>query len=198
MPLNMRFRFSPTKDGLVKVLGPLETEIMQIIWQDERSTVKKVHRKLSQQRDIAYTTVMTTMSRLAEKGDSRPIIFLTGHGDIPMSVQAMKAGAVDFLTKPVRDQTLLDAIAAAIERDVKQRTQAQVTKRNLSKLARLTPRERQVLRQVAAGRLNKQIAHELDISMTTVKAHVSAILCKLNVFSRTQAVILANQVGFEG
>jgi predicted transcriptional regulator len=68
MPLNMRLRFSPTKDGLVKVLGPLETEIMQIIWQDERSTVKKVHRKLSQHRDIAYTTVMTTMSRLAEKG----------------------------------------------------------------------------------------------------------------------------------
>ena len=68
MPLNMRFRFSPPKDGLVKVLGPLETDIMQIIWQDERSTVKKVHRKLSQGRDIAYTTVMTTMSRLAEKG----------------------------------------------------------------------------------------------------------------------------------
>jgi predicted transcriptional regulator len=68
MPLNMRFRFSPTKDGLVKVLGPLETDIMQIVWQDERSTVKKIHRKLSQSRDIAYTTVMTTMSRLAEKG----------------------------------------------------------------------------------------------------------------------------------
>ncbi|MCG8351653.1 MAG: BlaI/MecI/CopY family transcriptional regulator [Chloroflexales bacterium] len=68
MPLNMRFRFSPTKDGLVKVLGPLETEIMQLLWQEERSTVKKVHRKLAQQREIAYTTVMTTMSRLAEKG----------------------------------------------------------------------------------------------------------------------------------
>ncbi len=68
MPLNMRFRFSPTKDGLVKVLGPLETEIMQLLWQDERSTVKKIHRKLSQQREIAYTTVMTTMSRLSEKG----------------------------------------------------------------------------------------------------------------------------------
>lgn len=68
MPLNMRFRFSPMKDGLVKVLGPLETEIMQILWQDDRSTVKKVHRRLSQQREIAYTTVMTTMSRLAEKG----------------------------------------------------------------------------------------------------------------------------------
>lgn len=68
MPLNMRFRFSPTKDGLVKVLGPLETEIMQILWKEDRSTVKKVHRRLSQQREIAYTTVMTTMSRLAEKG----------------------------------------------------------------------------------------------------------------------------------
>ncbi len=68
MPLNLRFRFSPAKDGLVKVLGPLETEIMQILWQDERNTVKKVHRRLSQQREIAYTTVMTTMSRLAEKG----------------------------------------------------------------------------------------------------------------------------------
>lgn len=68
MPLNMRLRFSPTKDGLVKVLGPLETDIMKILWQDKRSTVKKVHRKLSQQRDIAYTTVMTTMGRLAEKG----------------------------------------------------------------------------------------------------------------------------------
>ncbi len=68
MPLNMRLRFSPTKDGLVKVLGPLETEIMQVLWQEKRSTVKKVHRKLSQQRDIAYTTVMTTMGRLAEKG----------------------------------------------------------------------------------------------------------------------------------
>jgi predicted transcriptional regulator len=67
-PLNMRLRFSPTKDGLVKVLGPLETEIMRLLWEDKRSTVKKVHRSLSQQRDIAYTTVMTTMSRLAEKG----------------------------------------------------------------------------------------------------------------------------------
>jgi predicted transcriptional regulator len=68
MPLNMRLRFSPTKDGLVKVLGPLETEIMRLLWDEKRSTVKKVHRKLSQNRDIAYTTVMTTMSRLSEKG----------------------------------------------------------------------------------------------------------------------------------
>lgn len=68
MAPNLRFRFSPAKDGLVKVLGPLETEIMQIVWQDDTSTVKKVHRALSHNRDIAYTTVMTTMSRLADKG----------------------------------------------------------------------------------------------------------------------------------
>lgn len=68
MAPNLRFRFSPAKDGLVKVLGPLETEIMQVIWHDKCSTVKKVHRALSQNRDIAYTTVMTTMSRLADKG----------------------------------------------------------------------------------------------------------------------------------
>ncbi len=67
MPLNIKFRFSPLKEGVSKALGPLETEIMKILWQDKRSTVKKVHRKLSQQRDIAYTTVMTTMGRLAEK-----------------------------------------------------------------------------------------------------------------------------------
>jgi FixJ family two-component response regulator len=88
---------------------------------------------------------------LAQHGNPKPIIFLTGHGDIPMTVQAMRAGAIDFLTKPVRDQTLLDAIAAAVERDIKQRARLQVVKEHLSKLALLTPRERQVLRQVAAG-----------------------------------------------
>jgi FixJ family two-component response regulator len=90
--------------------------------------------------------------RLAESGDAKSIVFLTAHGDIPMSVQAIKAGAVDFLTKPVRDQTLLDAIAAGIERDIKQRARSRVLKEHLSKLALLTPRERQVLREVAVGR----------------------------------------------
>jgi FixJ family two-component response regulator len=109
--------------------------------------------------------------RLAEGGDAKPIVFITAHGDIPMSVQAMKAGAVDFLTKPVRDQTLLDAIAAGIERDIKQRARSRVVSEHLTKLALLTPRERQVLREVAAGRLNKQIAFDLGISEITVKLH---------------------------
>jgi predicted transcriptional regulator len=112
MPLNMRFRFSPTKDGLVKVLGPLETEIMQILWQDERSTVKKVHRKLSSQREIAYTTVMTTMSRLAEKG------VLNRHREGLAYVYAPAISEEDFVTMVVRqvlDGLLDDYSDTAIE-----------------------------------------------------------------------------------
>jgi FixJ family two-component response regulator len=121
--------------------------------------------------------------QLAESGDIKPIIFLTAHGDIPMSVQAMKAGAVDFLTKPVRDQTLLDAIAAGIVRDIKQRTHARVVKKHESKLALLTPRERQVLREVAAGRMNKQIAFDLGISEVTVKLHRGNVMHKMQLTS---------------
>ena len=121
--------------------------------------------------------------QLVESGDIKPIIFLTAHGDIPMSVQAMKAGAVDFLTKPVRDQTLLDAIAAGIERDIKQRTHAQVVKKHESKLALLTPRERQVLREVATGRINKQIAFDLGISEVTVKLHRGNVMRKMQLAS---------------
>jgi FixJ family two-component response regulator len=121
--------------------------------------------------------------RLVESGDIKPIIFLTAHGDIPMSVQAMKAGAVDFLTKPVRDQTLLDAITAGIERDIRQRTHAQVVKKHESKLALLTPRERQVLREVAAGRINKQIAFDLGISEVTVKLHRGNVMRKMQFAS---------------
>jgi predicted transcriptional regulator len=112
MPLNMRFRFSPAKDGLVKVLGPLETEIMQILWEDERSTVKKVHRRLSQQRDIAYTTVMTTMSRLSEKG------VLTRHreGLAYVYVPAITEGDfVQMVVRQVLDGLLNDYTDTAIE-----------------------------------------------------------------------------------
>jgi FixJ family two-component response regulator len=109
--------------------------------------------------------------RLVLNGNMRPIIFLTGHGDIAMSVEAMKAGAVDFLTKPVRDQTLLDAVGAAIEKDVSQRAAARRVKQHAAHFAKLTPREREVLREVARGRLNKQIAFDLGISEVTVKLH---------------------------
>lgn len=116
---------------------------------------------------------------LAATGNPRPIVFLTGHGDIPMSVQAMKAGAIDFLTKPVRDQSLLDAVTAGIERDLAQRADAAMVKQQADRHATLTPRERQVLAQVALGRLNKQIAYDLGISEVTVKLHRSSVMRKM-------------------
>ncbi|TDW20664.1 LuxR family two component transcriptional regulator [Rhizobium azibense] len=121
---------------------------------------------------------------LAESGIAKPIIFLTGHGDIPMTVQAMKAGAVDFLTKPVSDRTLLDAVRAGIASDGARRAEAVVVKRNLERLGALTHREREVLREVATrGRLNKQITFDLGISEVTVKLHRANAMRKMEVRS---------------
>jgi FixJ family two-component response regulator len=121
--------------------------------------------------------------QLATSGNPKPIIFLTGHGDIPMTVQAMKSGAVDFLTKPVRDQTLLDAVFAAIERDAAQRARADAVKCTIERWGTLTPRERAVLAEVARGRLNKQIAYDFGISEVTVKLHRSNAMRKMQVAS---------------
>lgn len=121
--------------------------------------------------------------QLATRGDPRPVVFLTGHGDIPMTVQAMKAGAVDFLTKPVRDQVLLDAVTAAIERDIVLQAGARLVRRQVERFVTLTPRERQVMREVALGRLNKQIAFDLGISVVTVKLHRGNAMRKMQVMS---------------
>lgn len=118
-------------------------------------------------------------SQLSAKGIPAAIIFLTGHGDIPMTVQAMKAGAVEFLTKPVRDQTLLDAVSRAIAVDEERRSDAVVARQNAALFLSLTPRERQVLRAVVNGALNKQIAYELGITEITVKLHRSAVMKKM-------------------
>jgi FixJ family two-component response regulator len=120
---------------------------------------------------------------LAQSGKPKPIIFLTGHGDIPMTVQAMKAGAVDFLTKPVRDQTLLDAVTAGVAMDAARRAKAVVVRRNVERFGTLTPREREVLREVARGRLNKQIAFDLGISEVTVKLHRGNVMRKMEAAS---------------
>jgi FixJ family two-component response regulator len=116
---------------------------------------------------------------LADRGVVKPIVFLTGHGDIAMSVEAMKGGAIDFLTKPVRDQTLLDAVSRAIEADIGHRMLASRSERNVALYETLTPRERQVLRSVVKGALNKQIAFELGISEVTVKLHRSSMMRKM-------------------
>jgi FixJ family two-component response regulator len=110
-------------------------------------------------------------SQLAFRDSAKPVIFLTGHGDIEMAVRAMRAGAIDFLTKPFRAQALLDAVNAGIERDISLRAEARIIKGHADRLATLTPREREVLGHVARGRLNKQIAFDLGISEVTVKLH---------------------------
>jgi FixJ family two-component response regulator len=120
---------------------------------------------------------------LAQSGIRKPIIFLTGHGDIPMTVQAMKAGAVDFLTKPVRDQALLDAVNSGIAMDAVLRSDALLVSRNVERFRTLTSREREVLREVARGRLNKQIAFDLGISDVTVKLHRSNVMRKMGTRS---------------
>jgi FixJ family two-component response regulator len=120
---------------------------------------------------------------LTLSGNPRPIIFLTGHGDIPTTVRAMKAGAVDFLTKPMREQTLLDAVRAGIAIDTARRAEAVVVKRNVERVGTLTPRERQILHEVVHGRLNKQIAIDLGIAEITVKVHRGNVMRKMEVAS---------------
>lgn len=123
---------------------------------------------------------------LAAAGVTVPIVFVTGHGDIPMSVQAMKAGAVEFLTKPFREQDLLDAISAGLARDRLRRQNDEALNEVRARFQALTPRERYILARVAEGRLNKQIAGELGITETTVKVHRRNMMQKIEATSVPQ------------
>ena len=134
-------------------------------------------------------------AELIEAGIHIPIIFMTGHGDIPMSVKAMKAGAVDFLSKPFRDQDMLDAVASAIERDRKRRVGAKALSDAQARFEILTPRERQVLALVAAGLMNKQIAAEIGIAEITVKIHRGNVMKKMGVRSLPDLVRMAETLG---
>jgi RNA polymerase sigma factor (sigma-70 family) len=132
---------------------------------------------------------------LSAAGRRLPIIFITGHGDIAMSVRAMKAGAVDFLAKPFHDQDLLEAIQEALARDRQARQQQAVLQDIQRRVQRLTPRERDVLTLVVAGMLNKQIAAVLGTSEKTIKAHRAQVMQKMQASSVAHLVRLAEKVG---
>jgi FixJ family two-component response regulator len=132
---------------------------------------------------------------ISSANTSLPIIFITGYGDIPMSVRAMKAGAIEFLTKPFRDQDLLDAVGVALEKDRARRANELRLAELRSRFDTLTARERQVLLLVIAGRLNKQIAGELGVSEMTVKMHRRQVMRKMQAAGVAQLVRLADQIG---
>jgi FixJ family two-component response regulator len=137
---------------------------------------------------------LTFQKELARGGLALPVIFITGHGDIPMSVRAMKAGAVEFLTKPFHDQDLLDAIHSAIERDRKRRREAVRVTALRNRFATLSERERQIMTLVVVGRPNKQIAAELSLSEMTVKVHRGQVMRKMLAGSLPELVRMADRL----
>ncbi|MEA2958745.1 MAG: hypothetical protein QOJ58_4266 [Alphaproteobacteria bacterium] len=134
-------------------------------------------------------------AELAKANIQIPIIFMTGHGDIPMTVKAMKAGAVDFLTKPFRDQDMLDAVAIAIERDRERRKDEKIVAELRAVFETLTARERDVLALVASGLMNKQIAAEIGLAEITVKIHRGHIMRKMGAKSLADLVRMAEMLG---
>jgi FixJ family two-component response regulator len=139
--------------------------------------------------------LQTELSRLDVK---IPIIFITGHGDIPMSVKAMKAGAVDFLTKPFRDLEMLDAVTGALERDLKRRREEQSNLGIRARFETLTPRERQIMALVTAGLMNKEVAFRIGISEMTVKIHRGHMMRKMGMKSLADLVLIAEDLGVRG
>jgi len=199
-------------DGLVFVVdddGPLRESLKNLIrsvgWRVEAfaSAQEFLH---SKRPDVPSCLVLDVrlqgfsgfdlQKRMAEDNMEIPIIFITGHGDIPMTVQAMKAGAVEFLTKPVREQDLLDAIEQALQRDHQARTQRAELEALRRRSQSLTPREREVMALMVAGLLNKQIAGELGTSETTVKVHRRQVMEKMGAGSLAELVRMVDRLGF--
>jgi FixJ family two-component response regulator len=137
-------------------------------------------------------------SRSDGLGIHLPIVLMTGHGDVPMSVRAMKAGAVDFLPKPFRDQDMIDAVTAAIERDRERRASEDASAEVRDRYAELSPREQQVMALVTAGKMNKQVAFELGLSEITVKTYRGAVMQKMGARTFADLVRMADALALHG
>jgi FixJ family two-component response regulator len=137
---------------------------------------------------------LSFQQELTKAGIALPVIFITGHGDVPMTARAMKAGAADFLTKPFDEQTLLDAVHAAIERDRARRAEAACLAELELRHRALTEREREVMRLVVTGQVNKQIAAELGLSLVTVKVHRGQVMRKMQAKSVPELVRMADRL----
>jgi FixJ family two-component response regulator len=144
--------------------------------------------------DLQVTNGLVLQAQLAKEGRSRPIIILTGHGSIPTAVQAMRAGAVDFLAKPVNADTLLAAIRSALDLDLAWRSERSATEDLRRLLATLTPREHEVLQEILSGRPNKLIAHRLGAAEKTIKVHRGRVMHKMGVGSVAELVTLMSRL----
>jgi len=184
-------------DDDISVREALELLIQSAGWQPE--TFSSAQEFLSRPRSLVPSCLVLDLSlpginglelqkRVAAERSDMPIIFITGHGDVPTSVEAMKAGAVEFLTKPFSDEVLLNAIGNAIERSRVAICREMETQELQDRYASLTPRERQVMAMVVTGMLNKQIGGELDISEITVKAHRGQVMRKMKANSLAELV----------
>lgn len=193
-------------DDDVSVRESLELMIRSAGWQPKMFA--SAHEFLEQPRALIASCLVLDVSlpgltgldlqkRIASDRIDMPIIFITGHGDIPMSVEAMKAGAVEFLTKPFSDDVLLSAIRNAIERSQITLGREAEVRRLRDSYASLTPRERQVMVLVVSGLLNKQVGGELDISEITVKAHRGQVMRKMKADSLPELVNMAARLGLQ-
>jgi FixJ family two-component response regulator len=144
------------------------------------------------------TNGLDFQAQLASAGVAMPIVLMTGHGDIPMTVRGMKAGAIDFLPKPFREQDMLDAVALALEKDALRRHERQKDNALRERLSTLTARERQVMDLVVTGRMNKQIAFDLDLSEITVKIHRGNAMRKMGARNLAEFVKMAEALALQG
>lgn len=144
---------------------------------------------------LPHISGLDFQAKLSERGENIPIVFVTGHGDIPMSVQAMKSGAIDFLAKPFRDQDMLDAVSSALMRDRTRMAQDEISNGLKARYETLSARERQVMAYVTSGLMNKQVAGKLDLSEITIKLHRGNVMRKMDARTLADLVRMAEPLG---